>query len=83
MDVLVQDRPNGPGLAVNRVIARMTEAEASDLRRVLRDTSIPATAIADVLNDHGFQISTQAITRYRRIIKEERITRSSAQTPRT
>lgn len=82
MDVLVPDRKQGPGLQVNHVLARMTKAEASDLLRVLQDAKIAATDISDVLTEHGFQISAQAITRYRRIIKQERLTKRTSQTPK-
>lgn len=83
MDVLVKDLHHGPGLLVNHVLASMTKAEAKDLMRVILDFGIPATDIADVLNEHGFQITAQAINRYRRIIKEEQSSGVITQSPKT
>lgn len=59
------DRP-GPQCSIVAMLAKMTPADADDVRTAIADDSIRASSITAVLRDAGHQLGIDAVARHRR-----------------
>jgi hypothetical protein len=59
-------RQQGPRCTVALVLPKLSKAQRADLTACFADDTIPATAIAAGLNEHGHKLSPSSVQRHRR-----------------